>query len=334
MKRVLFVTGCLFTLFFAACTKELSDSNITAYTNHPLNDTIWVRTVANTAAVHELFDLFAPGLIIDSFNLSNGATLRYGDSLEVEIKPNSCVGGGTPGPTTGSARIEILQLKRKGDFIKFFKPTTTEKGALLEAGGGLYIRISKEGKELSLATGSTIKIRFADIDPVKQNMQGFYGREGNPLPLKGIDTAFYWMRDADSTWLATWSKPSGSYSGYEMNSKNLRWISAERYVDSTQAKTKITAILSPNFTNKNTAVFAVFANQKTVVNLQGDYPSRSFNLNNIPLKAAIKLVSLSYIGGDLYLGIKEISSVATVTSYKIEPEKKSLADILKYLNGL
>jgi hypothetical protein len=86
-------------------------------------------------------------------------------------------------------------------------------------------------------------------------MQAFYGREGNPLPLKGIDTAFYWMRDADTTWLATWSKPSGNYSGYEMNSKNLRWISAERYIDSNQAKTKITAILSPNFTNKNTAVF-------------------------------------------------------------------------------
>jgi hypothetical protein len=58
---------------------------------------------------------------------------------------------------TGNARIEILQLKRKGDFIKFFKPTTTEKGSLLETGGGLYIRITKEGKELSLATGSTIK---------------------------------------------------------------------------------------------------------------------------------------------------------------------------------
>jgi hypothetical protein len=328
------MTGCLFTLFFTACTKELSDSNINPYTNHPLNDTVWVRTVANTAAIHELFDFFTPGIIIDSFSLANGANLRYADSLEIEIKPNSCVNSGTTVVPTGSARIEILQLKRKGDFIRFFKPTTTEKGNLLETGGGLYIRITREGKELSLATGSTIKVKFADIDPVKQNMQAFYGREGNPLPLKGIDTAFYWMRDADTTWLPTWSKQSGSYSGYEMNSRNLRWISAERYVDSTQAKTKITAILSPNFTNKNTAVFAVFTKQKTVVNLLGDYPSRSFNTNNIPLKAAIKLISLTNIGGDLYLGVKEINSVATVTSYTIVPEKKSLTDILKFLNNL
>src|SRR5436189_6321515 len=106
MKRILFITGCLFTLLFAACTKELSYSNITPYTNHPLNDTVWVRTVANTAAVHELFDLFAPGLIIDSFNLTTGATLHYGDSLDVEIKPNSCVASGIQGPTAGSARIE------------------------------------------------------------------------------------------------------------------------------------------------------------------------------------------------------------------------------------
>jgi hypothetical protein len=334
MKKVLFITGCLFTLFFTACTKELS-SDFNQYTNHPMNDTVWVKTVANTAAVNDLFDLFAPGLIIDSFNLNNGASLRYGDSLEIEIKPNSCVASGGPGtPATGNAVIEILQLKRKGDFIKFFKATTTEKGSLLETGGGLYIRITKEGKELLLAPGSSIKIRFSDIDPAKQNMQSFSGREGNPLPLKGIDTAFYWMRDSDTTWLATWTKPSGNYSGYEMNAKNLRWISADRYIDSNQAKTKITAILSPNFTNKNTAVFAVFANQKIVVNLHGDYPSRSFNTNNIPLKAAIKLISLTNIGGDLYLGVKEISSVATVTSYKIEPEKKSLTDILKFLNGL
>jgi hypothetical protein len=59
MKKVLFITGCLFTLFFTACTKELS-SDFNQYTNHPMNDTVWVKTVANTAAVHDLFDLFAP----------------------------------------------------------------------------------------------------------------------------------------------------------------------------------------------------------------------------------------------------------------------------------
>jgi hypothetical protein len=111
-------------------------------------------------------------------------------------------------------------------------------------------------------------------------------------------------------------------------------VVSERYLDSTLPKTKVTAILSPNFTNKNTAVFAVFNNQKTVVNLKADYNSRSFFANNIPLKSSVKLISLSKIGGDYYLGVKEVSSIAFVTSYTIAPNKISLKDLITYLNNL
>ncbi|MEO7530399.1 MAG: hypothetical protein ABIS69_03275, partial [Sediminibacterium sp.] len=85
MKKILLFTGCLMVLFFTACNKELSSNdNFTSYSNHPLNDTVWVRNVGNTASIHDLFDLFAPGFIIDSFNVANGASLHYGDSLDIE----------------------------------------------------------------------------------------------------------------------------------------------------------------------------------------------------------------------------------------------------------
>ena len=337
MKKIIFIIGGLSALFFASCKKELSD-NFATYTGHPLNDTVWVRNVPGTASVHDLFNDLTPGFLVDSFNVSTGSTLRFGDSLEITFNPGSCIGPGTSGVPTGNARVEILPLKRKGDFIKMFRPTTNNQN-LLETGGGFFIRVSKDDKELTLVNGATVKIKFNDVDTPKLNMQVFYGKEGNPVPPKGIDTSFFWIRDFDTTAIPTWSKPSNnplvpSYMGYELTSKNLRWVAAERYIDSTQPKTKITAILSPNFTNKNTAVFAVFANQKTVVNLRGDYPSRSFNTINIPLKTAVKLVSISKIGGDFYLGVKDISSVATVTSYTIVPSEKSLKDITAFLNAL
>jgi len=276
--------------------------------------------------------------MIDSFNTATGGTIRFGDSVEATFTPGSCIAPGTTTTPTGKSRIEILPLRRKGDFIKFFKPTTTSDGSILETGGGLFIRVIKDDKELSLAPGTTVKVRFTDVDPVKTNMQGFYGKEGNPLPTRGIDTAFSWFRDVDTTYLTTWFKsssgPGPGLQGYEMNAKNLRWIAAEHYIDSTQPKTKLTAILSPNYTNKNTAVFAVFANQKTVVNLHADYASRSFFANNVPLKTGIILISLSKIGDDLYLGIETIGSLATATSHTINPEKKSLKDILAFLNNL
>jgi hypothetical protein len=339
MKKLLLITVCLSALFFTACNKELSD-NFTTYTNNPLNDTVWLKNITSTSSVHDLFDLLVPsGILVDSFNTANGGTVRFGDSVQITFTGGSCIGPGTSGTPSGNAIIQVLPLKRKGDFIRFFKPTTTANGSILETGGGLFIHVFKDGKDLVLAPGTTVKARFTDIDTVKFNMQNFFGQESNPLTLKGIDTAFNWVRDADTSYLSTWSTTGNpptvpAYQGYEINSKSLRWIAAERYIDSTQPKVKVTAILSPNYTNKNTAVFAVFTNQKIVVNLHGDYPSRSFFANNIPIGSSIKLISLSKIGDDLYLGVETVTSVSRVTSYTIKPAKTSLKDILTYLNSL
>lgn len=339
MKRILFITGCLGLLFITACRKEMSD-NFNLYSGNPLNDTVWARSLSSFYAVHDLFDNLTPAFIIDSFDVNSGKSLKYGDSLEISFSAGSWVGSGTSGAPQGNAKVEILPLKRKGDFIRTFRPTVTGNGSLLETGGGFFIRVSKDNNDLSLASNMTFKIRFNDVDtPPRANMQVFYGKEGFPAPVKGIDTAFYWIRDFDTTYVNTWSKISNnpltpSYMGYELNSKNLRWVIAGRYIDSSQPKTKVTAILSPNFTNKNTAVFAVFNNQKTVVNLRSDYASRSFFANNIPLKSSVKLISLSKIGGDYYLGVKEVGSIAFVTSYTIVPGRISLKDLITYLNNL
>ena len=338
MKKLLLIIGCLSALLITACNKELSD-NFTTYTDHPLNDTVWVKNLTNTASINDLFDLLVPDIIVDSIRLDTASVLKYGDSLEISYDGGSFVNTNSSTLPTGKARLEMIPLKKKGDFIKTFRPNTTANGSLLETGGGYFIRVTQNDKELALGTNRTLQIKFNDLDSSRPNMQAFYGKEGFPIPPKGIDTAYSWIRDFDTSYLPTWSKPSNnplvpSYYGYTLKSKNLRWVTADRYVDSTQPKTKITAILSPNFTNKNTAVFAVFNNQKTVVNLKGDYPSRSFNTLNIPLKSSIRLISISKIGGDFYLGIKDVSSVATVTSYTIVPDKKSLKDIITFLNGL
>lgn len=331
-KNLLFIILLAGAAMFGlgSCTKEISD-NFTTYPNSPLNDTVWVRGFSSTMAINDLFDLLVPGGVqVDSFPVTAGGTVRFGDSIEATFPAASCLTP-TGAPPTGNAVVQLLQLRTKGDYIKFFKPTGAANDYMLETGGAVYMRVVKDGKELILAPNATVKVRFA-TDTVRQDMQAFYGRESNPLPGRWIDTAFLWQRDSDTTHLATWTK--SNYKGYEINAKNLRWIAAEKYSDSTLAKIKVTAILSPNFTNKNTAVFAVLANQRTVINLHGDYPSRSFFANNIPLKSAVTLVSLSKIGDDLYLGVENIASLAAATSHTIKPQRKSLAEILTYLNGL
>jgi hypothetical protein len=343
MKKTVLLIGCLSLLFFTACQKETSD-NFTTYPGNPLNDTVWLKNVTATASVNDLLNSLVPQVIVDSFDASKSdTTLTYGDSLSVKFSAGSCIGstanGGVSGVPSGKVILQIVRLRTKGDYIKTFKATTSN-GYLLESAGGFFIRVlSKDGKELVLAPGATVTVRFSNTEVPKTNMQVFYGKETSPIPGTGIiDTGFTWMRDTDTSWLKIFQRQSATGTniiyGYEMNSKNLRWVAAERYLDSTQPKAKITAVLPPNFTNKNTAVFAVFANQKTIVYLGPDYPSRSFAANNIPIGSAIKLVSISKIGDDFYLGSKDINDVGRVTYYPVNPVKTGLSDLISFINSL
>jgi len=338
MRQVLLILGVAGAFFLASCQKELS-SNFTPYTNNPLNDTAWVRNVPPTAAVYELAQLFAPDIFIDSIDLSKDSVLEYGDSLRVAIPTGSVISSGSQGnaPATGKARVEIYRIRKKGDYIKLFKPTSSN-GNLLESASAFYMRIIKDGKELLLAPGFTLKIRFSDNEEIKPDMQVFNGHESNPpFPFAAVDSAFNWVRDADTSWIKTFQKQGqggATIKGYEMAIKNLRWTAAERYVDSSKPKTRITAMLPLNFTSKNTAVFAVFADQRTVVSLPADFASRTFAAGRIPIGTKLKLVSVSRIGTDLYLGTKDVNDVGSIVAYSVTPEKKSLKDILTFLNSL
>lgn len=334
MKKNLFISGVVLLFFFTACKKELSD-NFTIYTGDPRNDTVWVTVTPGNAPIHQLANQFLPDLIIDSFDCSLGDTLNLKDSIEIRIPAAACTDN-AGAVATGKVKIEFFRLKKKGDFIKFFKPTTSN-GYLLESAGGFFIRISRNGQELKLAPNASITVRFLDTEDPKQNMQVFHARETIPFLSSGIDTMHTWTRHTDTTWVPTFQKRDSlgnDLKGYELTTTKLRWTTANRYIDSSLANTNIFAYLPQNFTNKNTVVYAVFDNQKTVVNLTADYRSRSFTAMRIPKGAKIRILTFSRLGSDLYLGVRQINDVGTMNVYKIEPQKKSLAEILTYINNL
>jgi hypothetical protein len=345
MKKINGIIGCLLLLILAACNKEISNNNgFTPYADNPLNDTVWIKNIPGDAAIYKLADtIFHHNVMVDTFDLAKDQVFEFGDSLEIEFHANSfSLGTGNPSsggvnttPTDGKAIIEILRIQTRGDFIKAYRPNNSF-GAPIETASGFFIRVEKNGQELMLIPDSTIKIKYSDIQDPVTNMQVFYGRESSPFPNGALDEAHTWVRDQDTSWIKTFVKQSGnSYRrGYEIIAKKLRWISAERFLDSTVAKTNIYAILPPNFTNKNTQVFVSFDKNRTVLALNGDLNTRSFTTKNIPLKAKINLISISKIGGDFYLGTKLVNDVGTVINYSITPEKKTLGQILDYLNSL
>lgn len=319
---------------FSACTKDLSD-DFRVYPNNPLNDTVWSKSINSNAPLHEILDSTLPIPLIDSFNANSADTVRLPNNIELSFPANACLYlSGTP--VVGKIKIELQPLLKKGDMLRALQATTSNN-TLLELTGQFFLKLSKNGQELILAPSTFIKIKYPDTqDNPQQYMSLFKGIESSPPPSWGRDTSFTWQKgDIYSTtgiWYKIGTGPNNK--GYEMSTKNIRWIGCGRYLDSTLPKNKLTAILPPNFTNKNTIVFAVFENTKTIIELKADYASRSFAALNIPLNTKLNIVSISKIGSTFYYGSKNVTDIGNTAILSSTPDKKILSSILSELDKL
>ena len=75
-------------------------------------------------------------------------------------------------------------------------------------------------------------------------------------------------------------------------------------------------------------------NQKTIVNLAPEFSSRSFTASNIPIGSKIRLITISKIGDDFYMGTKDINDLGTNTIFSVSPDKIGVTGIVTYLNSL
>lgn len=332
MNRMRFFIMIIILASLSACSKDLSD-DFRQYPNNALNDTIWTKNFISTTALNEILDSARTTPYIDSINFTTADTLRFPNNIEIAFPANAVY---SPGGFTiyGKVKVEMLALLKKGDIIRSLQ-STTSNDALLEIFGQVFIKLSNNGKELALAPNKSIKIRIPDTqDNPQPSMIVFKGQESSPPPAWGKDTSATWIKTNDGSTIGTWYKTGSgpNLKGYEFTTQNLRWISGGKFLDSTISKNKLTAILPPNFTIKNTLAFAVLDNSKTIVELRANYASRSFYANNIPLQRKLTIITLSKIGNDFYYGNRSINDIGSIAIYTISPEKKSLQYILDELN--
>ena len=329
-----------------SCSKDFS-GEFTQYPNNPLNDTIWTANVKPTDAVNTIVTDLMPAFEKETLNLENTLSeIKVGgsDSFRISFAKGifTTIENGivTPVKPEGTAEIQIFRIRRTGDLIKCMRPTQSSN-ALTESAGGFYIRVLKDGKELSIANGESYEIRWIEsgADP-KNNMLRFYAKESSPAPeYNKIDVNFEWILDTNPSHVYLKKETIGitEYTCYKTNVTSLRWVSLQKNVDVNPSPSnriiRLTTFFPPNFTNKNTAVFACYKNQKTMVRLNFDYASRSFNTELLPPGAEIKIISISKIGSNYYLSEKAVSNLTTAFCInKLEPEKISLAKLQAYLD--
>jgi hypothetical protein len=188
---------------------------------------------------------------------------------------------------------------------------------------------------MALQPGKKLFITIKDPNP-SGNMGVYFGnlQPQQPFPV-GTNPFFAWMTAADSSFVTPFvhHDSSGTTKGYQLFAGKTNWVNCLSPIDTALPKSNITITLPPNFTNNNTAVFAILKQRKIIVQLNGDYISRSFSAPNILTGGTIQLVSLSLIGDQYYLGFKESTATQDLIAI-VNPAAKSKTAISQFLNGL
>lgn len=314
-------------LLITACGKEDADYFVPYY-NHPLNDTTWAMTeVPSSASVNNILPLLTQPAAYDSFSAATGAGVHLAD-LDINVPQNTCVFA-NDSAVTGIVRLAIRQLRKKGDFIRYGKATSSY-GSLLESAGAFIIDATNDGSEVFIRSGKKVGLVFKEPNPA-QNMKVFYGKDNLQPPLPEGTNSFTWELSNDSSHVSTFS--TGSITGYNMMTGRFDMNNCARYIDTALPKTYVTAILPANFTNMNTMVYAVFKQQNTVVQLNADPATKTFYAPNFPLTSDVVIVSMSMIGNTLYLGTKEIV-VTTNSIVSVNPAITGAQEVSDYLDSL
>lgn len=313
------------SFFLHACQK-----NIDVFVPDPgqLNgpDTSWQATITASMPVSVLKSNLLVAPYRDTINVNGSvASVATPFGIQVNFPANCCVG--SAGAVTGKVDVEIQLARKKGDMIRLDKPSITNDTMMITA-GEIFISLKKEGQTLQLAPGTRININYTDAPTVAQ-MKFFMGDESNaqafnwlPTPEPSLDTIIIAQQTT-----------------YQVYTKRLRWISiAQPFEVNTSVKVNVAANMASYFTNANTVAYTVFKDLRSVVAMRPDVSTRKFITGKLPVGKAITVVVISKQGDDYYLGfesaVTQNPSSNPAQQVRIVPIKRSMAEILAYLNTL
>jgi hypothetical protein len=291
-----------------------------------------------TIAINQMFDSLALKPEIKTINLTTGGTYSFSNGLMIRLGGGTCTGSGGQ-IATGTAQLEVLIIKTKGQMIQHRMETMSD-GRLLESGGELFIRIVQNNQELALVNNQSITINYTIPSIPNGTMNVFNGVENSNGQVN-------WVLNRDST------RNTNTVTGrrdsilntnflYQLTTNRLRWINCDYFRSDTLNLVKYCVQLPDSFTNINTSVFTVFRNLNAMLVLQGDSTTRKFCVPNgykgIPTGSAVTQITISRLGKDsndfrYYLGTSDVNITGN-TVYPVSPVRKTLAEIKTFLNTL
>ena len=107
-----------------------------------------------------------------------------------------------------------------------------------------------------------------------------------------------------------------------------------RLADTVNTNAQLAVALPNQFTNANSAVFCWLKDYSSVVSLTGNYASRTFIANNLPVGESATIVALTLTGGLLYMGTKTVTLASGSQLVSVSSTIETLPSVLAYLEQL
>lgn len=311
------------TILFSACQKDI-DVFVPDEGQTQGPDTTWYSAVTDVMPVAALQNALLLDTYEDSIDISTSKdTVTTASGMQCIFPANCCVNANGL-PVTGKIKVDMALLNKKGDMVRMNRPTTSNNRILISS-GELFVGLKKENKDLFLAPGAKIEIKFPDLAP--NNLMKFFA--GAESSLNNLN----WMENPD----AAINTVSIGAQGYEINTNKLRWINCAYFFDTSAiTRSVLSTNLPSNYTNANTSVYVIFNDMRSVVKLNADLATRKFTSGKLPDGKPATLVVMSKQGND-YFFAKELITIGgnngkqTVT---VTPTISSLATIKTFLNTL
>ncbi len=328
MKRFFINTflGFCLLLILQSCHKDSSGPFI-PYPPIDQEDTTW----SPTDTTPRITDSMVSHAAVDSFNYTGPTSGISLDSASISFPTggfNTLNNNGDTTPLSNSTqkiKAEVLILRTKGDLIRH-SMSSVDNNALLQFGAYIHLALFYKGNPVYWKNPN---------HPFKVTVK-------DPKATFGLQYYVYRQHpDSISKWDSSWFK-AGANSvtetslGYQLNATNLGWFGCSLPINVDDHPSTILNVMLPsNCTNKNTVVYAVFNNTKTVVKITSNHNTRNFTTGKImPSGLNITLVSISKLKDGYYLG--KLSTTISKPTKTITPKKQvnGLADINNFLNSL
>jgi hypothetical protein len=317
-RKPVFISSFFVFLALCSCHKEDSDVFISSVDNA---DTIWVENSTTEAKqdFQKLLDTLATVPVENLIsNIKKNQTISIDSDLILDLPPNGFLDRSGK-VADGPASVSVLYLTSRGEMLKN-KISGISNGQVLKTEFVLRLVFTQNGTELSLSNNKKIEIFIGRDKPVTGN-QLF---TNTPVADRSNWTDF------PNGQISTISH--NSKKGYSLLLSQLPWMLAGQGINAAQVTT-ITATLPNIFTNANSKMYVLLNDRNGLMEMGQNKNSKSFFANNIPLGASVKVISVSSVVNNFYLGTEDLE-VKNKDHVKLKPKLVSYPELNAYMNGL